>query len=119
MKNTKKMTKCIFLVKVVLSVYKVHFTQEEAGDNVNDEIQISDLAGVYKELAEIIGVDVTIKLHKHYQGVQITFPKKLYSIEYVRKRLGNPDADITKLSGELGYTTRRLRQIKNMEVQNG
>ena len=83
---------------------------------MNDEILISDLAGVYKELAEIIGIEATIKLHKHYQGVQITFPKKMYSIEYVRKRLNTPDADIAKLSGELGYTTRRLRQIKNMEV---
>ena len=83
---------------------------------MNDEIQISDLAGVYKELAEIVGIEVTVELHKHYQGVQITFPKKLYSIEYVRKKLNSPDADITKLSGELGYTTRRLRQIKNMEV---
>ena len=77
-----------------------------------------DFAGVYKEIAEVIGVDATVLLHDSFKGQQINLPKKLYTKEYVVIQVenGNSPESIKKVAREFGYTERRLRQlIKEME----
>ena len=81
----------------------------------NSDINASDLSGIYQDIAEVIGIEATLKLYDNFKGLQITFPKKLYSIGYVRKQPTYPNADIKQLSKKLGYTERRLRQIKKQE----
>lgn len=49
----------------------------------NHKIIPSDLAGIYKDIAEVIGIEATMLLHKEFQGQQITFPKKVYSKAYI------------------------------------
>lgn len=83
--------------------------------NTNDQIKASDLTGIYEEIAEVIGVAATFELYKNFKGLQVTFPKKIYSVEYIRRQLDVPNVDLKKLSGEFGYTERRLRQLKNRE----
>lgn len=72
-----------------------------------------DFAGVYKEIAEVIGVDATILLHNNFKGQQINLPKKLYTKEYVISQVGsNSSPDKIKATArEYGYTERRLRQM--------
>jgi len=41
-----------------------------------EELHTADLVGVYREIAEVIGVEATIMLHERFQGQQITLPKK-------------------------------------------
>ena len=43
----------------------------------------SDYKGIYADIAQILGEDTVIKLHRHFRGQQITFPMKLYSNAYV------------------------------------
>lgn len=77
-------------------------------DSVNPE----DLVGVYKDIAEVIGVEATIVLHNIFQGQQITLPKKLYTHEYILsqvKQVGT--ANVKTTASRFGYTERRLRQI--------
>ena len=77
-------------------------------------IKASDLAGIYKDIAEIIGVEATLLLHEYLQGQQITFPKKLYSKEYITKQvsgLKKGEGNIKTMASKYGYTERRLRQI--------
>ena len=48
---------------------------EYAAEAISDEaseITPNDLAGDYACIAEIIGIENTILLHKHYRGQQIT-----------------------------------------------
>ena len=78
-------------------------------------INASDLSGIYQDIAEVIGIEATLKLYENFKGLQITFPKKLYSTGYVRKQLTCSEVDIKQLSKRLGYTERRLRQIKKQE----
>lgn len=70
-------------------------------------------APIYKELGELIGEEKTLLIYKNMKGQQVTFPKKLYSSEYVKKLLsakytGN---NIKELAKELDYTERHLRKI--------
>ena len=60
----------------------------EAISDETSEITPNDLAGDYACIAEIIGIENTILLHKHYRGQQISDLAKKY-----------------------GYTERRLRQL--------
>ena len=54
-------------------------TDEEVIDiNSNPE----RYSGVYKDLAELLGDAATLKIWKSFSGLNITFPQKLYSIEF-------------------------------------
>ena len=39
----------------------------------------------YRELAELLGDTAVLKLWRRYSGLNVIFPKKLYSREYTRK----------------------------------
>lgn len=72
-----------------------------------------DFAGVYKDLAEIIGAENVKRLFLNMRGQQVTFPQKLYSKEYVIKRAKEvkEKTEMKKLAIEFGYTERRLQQL--------
>lgn len=80
----------------------------------------SDFAGIYKDIAEIIGIEATMTLHNYLKGQQVTFPKKLFTKEYITRQVmtGNKnekkeanDNNIKVVAAKYGYTERRLRQI--------
>jgi nicotinate-nucleotide pyrophosphorylase len=77
------------------------------------QIDINDLAGIYKDIAEVIGIESTIILHDNFKGQQITLPKKLYTRDYVVSQVkdGIEDNNIKAVAHQYGYTERRLRQI--------
>ena len=72
---------------------------------------------LYKELSELIGDAATLKLWEHYQGLNISFPKKLYSNEYVRNFVAeNKGKMSTKdIAKAVGLSERRVRQILKEE----
>ena len=43
--------------------------------------------GVYREIAEDMGVEVTEKMFANYAGLQMNFPKRLYTSEYYAERI--------------------------------
>ncbi len=76
----------------------------------------SDFVPAYKEIAEVIGVDETIKIFEHFRGQQMTFPQRIYSIEYVEKYVkDNYDGtNIRELARKFNYSERRIRDfLKN------
>ncbi len=75
------------------------------------EIVATDLVGIYKEIAELIGVEATVILHKNFGG-QITLPKKLFTKEYILRQVQDEE-NIKKAAVQYGYTERRLRQMLN------
>lgn len=75
-------------------------------------ITINSLNGIYKDIAEIIGIEKTILLHDNFQGQQISFPKKLYTKEYIIQQAKNEDNENLKtMAFKYGYTERHLRRI--------
>lgn len=77
------------------------------------EVDISSLHGIYRELAEIIGVELTIAVFKELKGQQITFPSRLYEKEYVIKevRIRYNGANLKELAREFNYTERWIRKL--------
>ena len=68
---------------------------------------------VYNELYLKFGEKVMRRIYDLYMGHQISFPKKLYTenyiIHYVKKHMR--DMTCSELAKELGYTERRISQL--------
>ncbi len=73
----------------------------------------SDSSGIYREIAEVIGVEATLLLHQHFKGQQITLPQKLFTRDYIVRQVENTQerSNLKMITSEFGYTERRLRQI--------
>lgn len=80
---------------------------------MNAQDKVIKYAGIYNDLAELLGEDVVRIIYRNMAGQQITFPKRLYSKEYVvQETKGITDStDLRKKALEYGYTERRLRQL--------
>ena len=63
---------------------------------MEDNHTSSDFVPLYKEIAEEIGVENTVKLFMHFKGQQMTCPQRLFSIDYVKKYVKNPEAGTTE-----------------------
>ena len=81
------------------------------------ELQSNDLAGIYCDIANIVGIEETKKLYFALKGQQITFPMRLYTQEYVIKevRKRKEKDSIGKLAAEYGYTEKWLRKLIKSE----
>ena len=80
-------------------------------------MEATDLADIYKEIANEVGVEVAIKIHGLFKGQQILFPQKLYSKEYIYDyiRKNYNGSNVREQSQKLGYSDRRIRQIINLQ----
>ncbi len=77
------------------------------------KIKISSLAEVYRDFAELIGYENVVILFNYIGGQQVTFPKKLYSKEYIDSeicRLYNGN-NIKQLAKEFNYTDCHIYRI--------
>ena len=79
-----------------------------------------DYKGIYADMGEVLGEEIVIKLHKYYRGQQITFPMKLYSIEYVERYIvkNYRTKTIKEMCRELGYTEGWIKQLINKNRLN-
>lgn len=68
---------------------------------------------IYEEMANLIGVEDTIKIYEYFKGQQIIFPQRLYNKEYVAKyvREHYNGTNIKELSRKFDYSDRRIRQF--------
>ena len=41
--------------------------------------------GAYKEFAEVFGVEITLKIHEHFGGQCVSFPKKILADSYLHR----------------------------------
>ena len=67
----------------------------------------------YGELAQLIGMENTIKLYEVYRGMQITFPKRIYAKEFVKERvkLEFDGQNLKELCKKYGYSERWIRKM--------
>ena len=81
-------------------------------------MEVSAFADIYMEIAEVIGPETAIAMHRLFKGQQIIFPKKLYKKEYIYKCIqknynGN---NVKELSQKFEYSDRRIRQILKLKI---
>lgn len=76
-----------------------------------DELAPECLNEVYKDFANYLGIEIAVKLFQHYKGLQITFPQRLLSRDYVRSQilLEHDGTNSKQLARKYGYTERVIR----------
>ena len=81
------------------------------------EEKIKKYAGVYNDLAELLGDEVVLAIYQMMSGQQITFPRKLYSREYVIQQTKHitDKTELKKVAIRFGYSERRLKQLLKTE----
>ncbi len=47
------------------------------------EINVESINEIYRELAELIGMEKTLKIYRNYKGLQVSFPTRLYDRKHV------------------------------------
>lgn len=76
------------------------------------------LNGVYNDLANLLGIDVVLKIHASYRGQQITFPVELFSKEFIAAQIVNEydGHNIKQLATKYEYTERTIRRILKTNI---
>lgn len=74
------------------------------------------------EMLAILQFEDVLMIHQAYKGLQVTFPKRLYSKEYVKEKVLQEynGKNLKELSKRYGYSERWIRQmIHNGGVRDG
>ena len=50
-------------------------------------------SGIYKDMVEVLGEEITLKIYENYRGQQVTFPMRLYSKSYILEYLNKNELD--------------------------
>lgn len=81
------------------------------------DVTSDDLAGVYKEVAETVGVENAYKIFRHFKGLQMMFPLKFYSSKYIAHQISEEynGKNIQSLARKYEYSESRVRQILRKE----
>lgn len=68
---------------------------------------------MYKDLAETLGVEMAVSFHSHFKGLQITFPIRLLSKEFVLRQLEEEFTgdNLKVLARKYGYSERWIRKL--------
>ena len=68
---------------------------------------------IYKELAELIGIENAVKLNAIYGGQQRSFPKRIVSQDYCEKQIKQEynGKNVKELAQKYGYTERWVYKI--------
>ncbi len=77
------------------------------------DVTAADLAGIYGEVAEAVGIDNAYELFQHFRGQQLVFPLKFYSKEFMNKQIREEynGKNVRALAKKYGYSESRVRQI--------
>lgn len=74
---------------------------------------VANFNHVYSELYELIGEENMIKVYESFKGMQISFPSRLYTKEYVLKQILEryTGYNAKELAREYGYTVKYINQM--------
>jgi len=77
--------------------------------------------GAYKEICRLLGHQAVIKIHEHYAGQLVSFPKKLLADAYVHEAIYREydGTNTVFLSKKYGYTVSWIQKVvktKKMEI---
>lgn len=85
------------------------------------DVTSADLAGIYRDLAETVGVNNTYKIYNHFKGMQMMFPLKFYSSEYIARQLVEEyenGVNVHALVRKYKLSESRIRQILRNDYRN-
>lgn len=74
---------------------------------------MSQFISIYEEIAELTSREDAIAIYKKFNGLQISFPKRLYSTEYIEKYVKEHynGKNLRELAQYFGYSDRHMREF--------
>ena len=84
------------------------------GEQVSREkISREQFSGIYQDFFDVLGLELTVKIHENYKGLQVTFPTRLYAKEYIIKLLKEEytGSNLKDLARKYGYSERWVRKL--------
>ena len=86
---------------------------------MKDKKYNKDLNGIYGELAEIVGYENAVEIHKVFRGQQVSMPLELFSKEYRRKQIKKNfnGTNYKQLAQKFCCSERTIRRVVK-EIQN-
>lgn len=91
----------------------VNYSFSEGADKLMLSNDLGGLNSVYKELADEIGLENTLVVYNMFHGMQVTFPNRLFSKEYIHSRIiceYNGD-NVSQLAQKYNYSERSIWRI--------
>lgn len=79
----------------------------------NKQESVPVYAGVYEEIAEIIGEERIEEFYERFKGQQFVFPMKRYSREYVMQQISHlhRKEKISDIAKKFSYSERYVRKM--------
>ena len=71
------------------------------------------MAGIYKDIAEIVGEEAAEALYRNFRGQQVVFPNKLYSSAYTAQKIREEfnGKNVKELALKYGFTEIWVRTL--------
>lgn len=76
--------------------------------------------GIYEDMVDYLGLDITIKIYERYKGQQVTFPVKLHSMDYIINQISNKNCgkEIKDIARKYDYSEQWIRRIIRKNKMN-
>lgn len=77
------------------------------------EIESENLCGIYRDIANLLGVEAAMKIHSACRGTQVTFPVHFFTKDFIADQiiLEYDGTNIKKLASKYGYSEKWVRKI--------
>ncbi|SHL55576.1 Mor transcription activator family protein [Anaerocolumna jejuensis DSM 15929] len=78
--------------------------------------------GIYEDMVDYLGLDITIRVFERYKGQQVTFPVKLHSMDYIISQVSNISSgkEIKDIARKYDYSEQWIRRMirkKKLKLQ--
>lgn len=86
--------------------------------SIDNNYSEGSLNGIYEELSQLFGIDMTIKIYEHFKGQQICFPVRLFSQSFVISEIARcyDGTNINALARKFGYSERWVREMLKKQI---
>ena len=78
------------------------------------------LNSIYKEIADILGMDIAMDIYKMYKGQQITFPMRFFNPARIQQIIIQEydGTNLKTLATKYNYSEKTVRRIIRDSVEN-
>ena len=85
----------------------------EGADKLMLKNDLGGLNGVYKELADEIGLENTLVVYNMFRGMQVSFPSRLFSTDYIHSMIiyEYNGTNVSQLAQKYNYSERSIWRI--------
>lgn len=76
--------------------------------------------GIYEDMVDYLGLDITVKIYERYKGQQVTFPVKLHSMDYIISQVSdkNSGKEIKDVARKYDYSEQWIRRMIRKNKMN-